>query len=162
MFSLSRTFEKLKNELNSIPLTTLNSEETLNLSRKLDYFVNNYQNKKQSVIKISADINDATLTINASGELDIYTSEKMTTFINFNKHKWSKVNLLNIDLSKIDFFDTSGIHAIILLMLDFRDMNVSINSLKVSSNAYEIINIMGFRSILYNYYGKSILVKNTD
>ncbi|MFC3885649.1 STAS domain-containing protein [Bacillus songklensis] len=149
-FSVSNAFEKKRIELNQIVNlnTPLTSEEALYHSQQLDHFVTLYQNQKRSELDISENLEESTLTINIKGQLDIVTSEYLTSYIEMNKQKWEQHKELYVNLLELKFFDTLGIRSLLLLILEAKNNNLLIKINNISKAAYEIFNIMGVSKYL--------------
>ncbi|MBO1515033.1 Spo0E family sporulation regulatory protein-aspartic acid phosphatase [Metabacillus bambusae] len=149
-FSVSNAYEKKRKELNKFATlsTPLTSEETIHCSKQLDHFINHYQNRKISKLNIHGSLEGYTLTLQIEGDLDMVTSEVLSSYIETNKHKWKSVQELNIDLGKLNFFDTSGIHSLILLILEVRDRNISIEKICTTKTSFEVLNLMGIPNAL--------------
>lgn len=159
ILSVSKTFEKLRSQLNQIPLTSLTSQNSLNLSHQLDKFIYHYQKRKLPRLDIVTKISHSNLTLELFGQLDIITAEELNAFINLNTHRWKDIEEVYIDLSELNFFDTSGIQAIIFFLFEIKARNISLIAIKTSSTAYEVLKSMNISTFLREYFGKSIIVK---
>jgi anti-anti-sigma factor len=153
LLSVSKAFERKRKELFKIANSnaSLTSEETLHHSEQLDHFVNLYQNQKLSDLHIAENIEGSKLTIQLKGQLDIITSDELISFLDISKVKWIHLKELYIDLTALKFFDTSGIQSLILLILEARKNNISIETIMTSQTAYEILNIMGIPNALKKF-----------
>lgn len=149
-FSVSTAFERKRMDLNRIARlhTSLTSQETLYHSEQLDHFVNLYQKQNSSELEICENLEGATLTIEFNGQLDIVTSDVLTTYIETNRDRWIRIEELNIDLIELSFFDTSGIHSLVLLILEARENSVSIKTINTSESTFQILNVMGIADAL--------------
>jgi anti-anti-sigma factor len=152
-FSVSSVFERKRKELNqitnlNIPLT---SEEALKRSTELDHFVIHFQNRKLSELDIYETLKGSTLTIKIKGQLDIDTSEILLSYIDLNKDKWTKIQDLYVDMTELNFFDTSGIRSLILFLLEARKNNISIKTINTTKTAYKIIEFMGIPDTLARF-----------
>ncbi|MBO1515022.1 Spo0E family sporulation regulatory protein-aspartic acid phosphatase [Metabacillus bambusae] len=149
-FSVSNVFEKKRKELNQFAKlnTPLTSEEVIHQSKQLDHFITHYQKRKISKLNIHGIKKGSTLTLKIEGELDIITSELLSSYLATNKHKWTGVQEIDIDLGELNFFDTSGIHSLILLILEVRDNNISIKKIHTTKTSFEILNLMGIPNAL--------------
>lgn len=156
--SISTAFERKKKELfkSASNSTSLTSEEILRNSMQLDYFINLYQNKKTSSDLYIVEMkNDEKLIIKITGQLDMYSSEELISFIDQKKGQWKDVQELTIDLIELKFLDTSGLRTLLLLLLQARQLNISIGKIMTNRTLYEVLNAMGITSYLtQNKYGE--------
>lgn len=149
-FSISHALERKRKELNQMSANApLTSEETLHHSKQLDLFINHYQHQKKSNLNVDGSIESSTFILKLKGQLDLNTTELLTDYIETIKHKFKKVSELSIDLGELHFFDTSGIHSLMLLLIEARDHNISINEINTTKTSFEVLNLMGIPDILH-------------
>lgn len=161
IFSVSNAFERKRKELYKLSHsdTSFISEDTLYHSKQLDHFVNLYQNQKRSELHLAENIDGSKLTIKIKGQLDLITSEELTTFFESRKNKWTHLKELYIDLIDLHFFDTSGLRSVIVLLDEARKLNISIKTIFTNQTTYEVLTIMGLPKALKKInYGTFIAV----
>lgn len=149
-YSVSNAFERKRTELNRIvnKNNTLTSRETLHHSKQLDHIVNLYQNQGLSEMKISEYFDGSKLTIEIKGQLDLVTSENLAFYVEMNKAKWNRIHELYINLVDLNFFDTSGIRSLLMLILEAKKNNILVKTIKTSKTAFEVLKIMGIQKTL--------------
>jgi anti-anti-sigma factor len=150
LLSLTNAFEKTREELynRAKSTTSLTSSEILYQSQQLDYFITLFQNKNFSDFVVTYRVEESKLFIEIKGQLDIITSDELKSFITLNKEKWGDIKEFYIDLSHLNFFDTTGIQSIVSLITDAKSDGISIKSIITNQTAYEIFNMIGISSAL--------------
>lgn len=149
-FSVTKAFHKQRMQLHQIVNSnaSFTSKEVIYHSKQLDHFVNLFQNKKLSELTINDDLEGSKLTIKMNGQLDVVTSETLTSYVENNKKRWSIIHELYINLVDLNFFDTSGIQSLISLILEARNNHISIKTIITSKTAFEILSVMGIPNTL--------------
>lgn len=150
LLSLTSAFEKTKEELfnKAKSSTSLTSSEILHQSQQLDYFITLFQNKNFSDFVVSYRVEESKLFIEIKGQLDIITSDELKSFVKVNKEKWRDIKEFYIDLSHLNFFDTTGVESIVSLITEAKSHGILIKSIITNQTAYEIFNIIGISSAL--------------
>ena len=90
------------------------------------------------------------LIINIEGDLDHYTANTIRKKIDAELNK-NPINLLILDLSTLDFMDSSGIGLILGRYKLINSLGGKLSIVKPNENIYKIINMSGLHKILSIY-----------
>jgi anti-anti-sigma factor len=150
LLSVSNAFERKRMELIRVSKlsTSLTSEATLEHSKQLDHFINLFQNQKHPEIDISHKIKNSTLTITIKGQLDIVTSQSLTSYLDTCEIGLTNVQTLYINLLELNFFDTTGIRPLLLLIQQADDLNILTKEIKASDTVFNVFGAMGISNYL--------------
>jgi len=145
IISLSQAIERKRKELlNSAHHHELISDEVLTRSRQLDDLVTLYLHKKESFLHVSAEKIHTTIHIQLKGQLDILTADELYELMAALLPPLENANDITIDLSQLEFTDSSRIEAFFQFIRQTIGKAIHISALNVNdsvSTALEMLEI---------------------
>ncbi|WP_101773726.1 STAS domain-containing protein [Peptostreptococcus faecalis] len=85
-------------------------------------------------------------TVKLSGELDISSSEDLTRELNSDIDK--KISDIKLDMSNLDYIDSTGIGAVVVAMKRLKENNKEIYIYNAKDNVKKIFRITGLDQII--------------
>lgn len=144
IISLSQAIERKRKELlSTADHHELISDEVLTRSRQLDDLVTLYLHKKESFLHVSAEKVHATVHVYLEGQLNILTADELYELMTTLLPSLENVYDITIDLSQLEFTDSSGIGAFFQFIRQTIEENIHISNLKVNECVSTALEILG-------------------
>lgn len=144
IISLSQAIERKRKELlNSAHHHELISDEVLSCSRQLDDLVTLYLHKKESFLHVSAEKVHTTIHVHLKGHLNILTADELYGLMANLLPSIENVHDITIDLSQLEFTDSSGIGALFQFIHQTIGKTIHVSALNVNESVSTALETLG-------------------